>query len=381
MEALVTGLNIQTGNMCQFLPQDVVKNFPLMSAQERFLNTVRAVGEGRLVEQFDKLKDIQETISKNSGLIQTKENTLKDLRSRVEAINQKKSKLEELEQVLEAKLLAEKKLKWLEFENDIKEAKKIKKKVEELNEKKKAVEAAISECQQVDRKKETELSKLSEEMSGPEAFLRDYERQMIAPEMSAKLSELEQIEQLMNSEIEDNSDRLKTEEKTRAEISKLNRELKHCSSDSVLEVELTKLKEKEVEKYDQSQSLSSSKAELGYKLKSLSQSVRSGRQTLRSLESVRTQKLAQLKRSNKDCHDAVLHLRENLQDWRRSGRFSAGIHEPAVLSLTVKDLSHAVYIERETGSLQLGGFSIMIGSHDVFRGLCLRGCRRGKRTE
>ena len=289
--------------------------------------------------------------------------------------------LEELEQVLEAKLLAEKKLKWLEFENDIKEAKKIKKKVEELNEKKKAVEAAISECQQVDRKKENELSKLSEEMSGPEAFLRDYERQMIAPEMSAKLSELEQIEQLMNSEIEDNSDRLKTEEKTRAEISKLNRELKHCSSDSVLEVELTKLKEKEVEKYDQSQSLSSSKAELGYKLKSLSQSVRSGRQTLRSLESVRTQKLAQLKRSNKDCHDAVLHLRENLQDWRRSGRFSAGIHEPAVLSLTVKDLSHAVYIERETGSLQLGGLSVMIGSNDVFRGLCLRGRRRGKRTE
>ena len=52
----MTGLNIQTGNMCQFLPQDVVKNFPLMSGQERFLNTVRAVGEGRLVDQFDKLK-------------------------------------------------------------------------------------------------------------------------------------------------------------------------------------------------------------------------------------------------------------------------------------------------------------------------------------
>ena len=56
IEKLVESLNIQTGNMCQFLPQDVVKSFPLMSAQERFLNTVKAVGEGRLVEQFDKLK-------------------------------------------------------------------------------------------------------------------------------------------------------------------------------------------------------------------------------------------------------------------------------------------------------------------------------------
>ena len=158
----------------------------------------------------------------------------------------------------------------------------------------------------------------------------------------------------MSSEIEDNSDRVKTEEKTKAEISKLNRELKHCSSDSVLEVELTKLKEKEVEKYDQSQSLSSSKAEYSYKLKSLNQSVATTRKDLRSLESAETQKLTQLKRSNSDCHDAVLYLRQHLQQWRNSGRFNAGIHEPAVLSLTVKDLNNAVYIEKETGSLQLG---------------------------
>ena len=113
----------------------------------------------------------------------------------------------------------------------------------------------------------------------------------------------------MSSEIEDNSDRVKTEEKTKAEISKLNRELKHCSSESVLEVELTKLKEKEVEKYDQSQALSSSKAEYSYKLKSLNQLVATAKKSLRNLESAETQKLAQLKRSNIDCHDAVMYLR------------------------------------------------------------------------
>ena len=196
VEELVASLNIQTGNMCQFLPQDVVKNFPLMSAQERFLNTVRAVGEGRLVDQFDKLKDIQDSINKSTSLIQTKENTLKDLQSRIEFINQKKSKLEEVEKLLDAKQLAEKKLKWLEFDNDIKEAKKIKKKCEELKEKKNTVEAAISKCQKVEQEKESELSVLGEEMSEPEAFLRDYERQMIAPEISVKLSELEHIEQV-----------------------------------------------------------------------------------------------------------------------------------------------------------------------------------------
>ena len=98
----------------------------------------------------------------------------------------------------------------------------------------------------------------------------------------------------MSSEIEDNSDRVKLAEKNQAEISKLSRELKHCSSESVLEAELTKLKEREVEKYDRSQSLSSSKAESTYRLKSLVQSRQSARQSLKSLESAKSQKLLQV---------------------------------------------------------------------------------------
>ena len=187
----------------------------------------------------------------------------------------------------------------------------------------------------------------------------------------------------MSSEIEDNSDRVKTAERTQAEIAKLSRELKHCSSESVLEAELNKLKEREVEKYDRSQSLSSSKAESTYKLKSLVQSRQSARQSLKSLESAETQKLAALKRSNSDCYEAVLYLRNNLQQWRTSGRFSAGIHEPAVLSLNVKDLNDAVYIEKETGSLQLGRlcWSGLTSDLFIFRSLCLRGRWRGRRAQ
>ena len=169
----------------------------------------------------------------------------------------------------------------------------------------------------------------------------------------------------------------------KAEISKLSRELKHCSSESVLEAELTKLKEREVEKYDRSQNLSSSKAESTYKLKSLFQSVQTTRQSLKRLESAAEAKLAQLKRSNSDCYEAVLYLRNNIQQWRNSGRFSAGIHEPAVLSLTVKDLNNAVYIERETGGLQLGRVCCSGLTSDlfIFRSLCLRGRWRGRRAQ
>ena len=79
-QELVASLNIQTGNMCQFLPQDVVKNFPLMTPQERFLSTVKAVGEGRLVEQFDRLKEIQKIVDNSDNLMMTKESTLESIK-------------------------------------------------------------------------------------------------------------------------------------------------------------------------------------------------------------------------------------------------------------------------------------------------------------
>ena len=119
-------LNIQTSNMCQFLPQDVVKSFPLMTPQERFLNTVRAVGEGKLVEQFDRLKEYQKTIEISTGSLITKQDTLEGLKRKLEGMSFKKDRHDELDNIRTHKVLAEKKLKWKIFANDIQEAKDIK---------------------------------------------------------------------------------------------------------------------------------------------------------------------------------------------------------------------------------------------------------------
>ena len=98
--------------------------------------------------------------------------------------------------MLNTRLLAEKKFKWIVFENDIKEGKKAKKTCEELTEKMKKFEHLKTNCENVDKFKETEMSKLTEEMSGPEAFLKEYERSMIDPEISKKMMELEHIDQV-----------------------------------------------------------------------------------------------------------------------------------------------------------------------------------------
>ena len=50
------------------------------------------------------------------------------------------------------------------------------------------------------------------------------------------------------------------------------------------------------------------------------------------------------------------YVRKHLPEWRQSGRFKAGIHEPALLTLKLSDLEHAVYVEKEAGGQQLEAF-------------------------
>ena len=320
------------------------------------MSTVRAVGEGKLVDQFDKLKDIQHTIVSNEGMIITKQGTLENLKAKIGSITQKKQKLDEVDQMVSHKIMSQKKLKWAIFENDIANAKKIKKKCDEIKAEMKTCEETIEKCKEIDKQKEEQMKMLEEEMSVPEAVIQSTERMMMEPEVVRKMVELEHVEQMISGEEEEKADRVKSLETAKAEVEKIAREMKHCTSDTVLDIEISKLREKENEINNKIQNLQASKSELTYKLKSLQQSIKIAQKSLYELRSAETQKLNQLKKANPDCYGAVMHIRNNLKEWRKSGRFKSGIHEPAVLSLSVPNLDNSVYIEKETGGQQLEAF-------------------------
>merc|ERR1719419_1201167 len=151
-------------------------------------------------------------------------------------------------------------------------------------------------------------------------------------------------------------DRADNLEKTKNEIDKIQRELKHCSSESTIDNEIAKLRDKEHQIDNKIQTLTTSKSDLGSKSKILQQNLKSAQKNLSDLKNAENQKLNQLKKSNPDCYGAVMYIRKNISNWRQSGRFRYGIHEPAVLTLTVPNLENAVYIEKEAGGQQLEAF-------------------------
>ncbi|KAK2163851.1 hypothetical protein LSH36_73g01022 [Paralvinella palmiformis] len=60
VEVTVNKLNIQVGNLCQFLPQDKVTDFARMTQQELLENTEKAVGPADMFEKHQKLKNARD---------------------------------------------------------------------------------------------------------------------------------------------------------------------------------------------------------------------------------------------------------------------------------------------------------------------------------
>ena len=136
VQSLVHELGIQVENICMFLPQDVVRQFPLMttqagnrdrrhasyglyilevfifylsvfrsiygrcSNQERLENTVNAVGESSLVHLLEKLREIQKRLEKAEDDINRKETNKNTLEEKLRKIQEKKFKLDDVEQML-----------------------------------------------------------------------------------------------------------------------------------------------------------------------------------------------------------------------------------------------------------------------------------------
>jgi len=74
-----TTCQIQTENLCQFLPQDVVREFPMMKPQQIFHQTLHAVGDSEMLNIHTELKNKQDTKKIKDESLRNKRNTLTDI--------------------------------------------------------------------------------------------------------------------------------------------------------------------------------------------------------------------------------------------------------------------------------------------------------------
>lgn len=110
--ALVKSLNIQTDNLCQFLPQDKVHDFSKMNPKQLLGKTVDAIGENQLKEDHERLKTMQTDVVAYEDQYRMKVNALNDNRKKCDNLEKDVKNLEEKENVESKISLLEKKKEW-----------------------------------------------------------------------------------------------------------------------------------------------------------------------------------------------------------------------------------------------------------------------------
>merc|ERR1711981_820630 len=82
VNALVKTLNIQTDNLCQFLPQDKVHDFSKMNPKQLLGKTIDAIGETQLKEDHERLKTMQTDVAATEDHFRMKTLALNDNRKK-----------------------------------------------------------------------------------------------------------------------------------------------------------------------------------------------------------------------------------------------------------------------------------------------------------
>lgn len=346
----VEQFQIQPGNLCQFLPQDVVRDFPNMKNQEIFYNTVKAIGDKKLMDDYTDLKGIEKDIKSIEDQKEMKEKTLENLERKEAKLSENRVLMEKRKEIEERKVTIENAIKWQKF---------------------KSMRTHVKETRDEERRLGDEIKKLEIEEAPITKFLESYEKKVARLKEVTELADKEynslstQIHDFDIGDEEEELDNLKEQEKTletdeksrvenkqriSVEIAELKAQIENTQVDPEIDTKIRDLVNKRGKREEQLSRTEQSKSETEFQRASNKKEVEKLIQRRDINRSTSNRKLSTLLRENKDAHDGVQWLRKNMN------LFSKTVHEPIMLCLDVKRADYAKFVENQIGRADLEGF-------------------------
>jgi len=347
-------LNIQVGNLCQFLPQDRVAEFAKMTDQETLENTQKAV-DTSLHRQQEELKQMRaemrrfETSTDNERVdLESEIQKNKALEADVENFQRRKKYMDEIG-------VLNKKRPWLEYEA---------KRVEWISEKDKL------------KDKEEVVNRLKKESEPLKKQKEDADRlvKVVDKALAEKTQEMNECNKIANSivnrnmkdgdKIDDLKNNLKVQEAN--EVSRKQRADLIQNSIAGLEAKLAEVESNEsetnfgpiladldrqlTETRHKALGLDNKIGQIDKDLSRLGQNLESQRTLHRRLMDVQNRRMDLLRQKHRPTYEAVEWLRNNL------ARFRATVHEPMMMVINVSDPADAKYVENHIAFRDLRAF-------------------------
>ncbi|XP_071794397.1 structural maintenance of chromosomes protein 5-like isoform X1 [Asterias amurensis] len=338
----VKSLNIQIGNLCQFLPQDKVVEFANMTNIELLENTEKAVGSPDLFENHCRLKNFHK--EQKELLLKQKEES-----DHLDKLKQKNNRLEadvkryqERQHHLEVIETLEKKKAWVEYD--------IKRKLYlEYKERQESLKKELKEAHALNSPIQSQLDNFAERLHEVDIVIKEKTNagRLLANSANRRHEKIGDFSNDL-TEIQDDLKSKQQEEEKRAKkirdyeklVDGWNRELEGMPPADDIKPQLDENSKalrgvvREVNAIDTEYNAIKSERE------GLQRDKRDCETRLRKLNDQKDMRLKELQKRYRDTYNAVEWLRSN-QD-----KFKHTIHEPVALVINVKNKEHAKYVEK-----------------------------------
>ncbi|XP_044776743.1 structural maintenance of chromosomes protein 5 isoform X2 [Neomonachus schauinslandi] len=352
VEEQVAALNIQVGNLCQFLPQDKVGEFAKLSKTELLEATEKSIGPPEMHRYHCELKNFREKEKQLETSCKEKTEYLEKMIQRNERYKQDVERFYERKRHLDLIEMLEAKRPWVEYENvrqeyeEVKLARdRVKEEVRKLKEGQIPMTRRIEEIERQRHILEAQIKEKATDIK--ETSQKCKQKQDIIERKDKQIEELQQALTVKQNEEHDRQRRISN---TRKMIEDLQNELKTSENCENLQPQIDAITNDLRRVQDEKALCEGEVIDKRGEKESLEKERKSVGDNIVRFDSLMNQKEDKLRQRFRDTYDAVLWLRSNRD------KFKQRVCEPIMLTINMKDNKNAKYIENHISSNDLRAF-------------------------
>ncbi|XP_007967647.1 structural maintenance of chromosomes protein 5 isoform X2 [Chlorocebus sabaeus] len=352
VEEQVAALNIQVGNLCQFLPQDKVGEFAKLSKIELLEATEKSIGPPEMHRYHCELKNFREKEKQLETSCKEKTEYLQKMVQRNERYKQDVERFYERKRHLDLIEMLEAKRPWVEYENvrqEYEEVKlvrdRVKEEVRKLKEGQIPITRRIEEMENERHNLEARIKAKATDIK--EASQKCKQKQDV---IERKDKHIEEIQQALTVKQNEELDRQRRISNTRKMIEDLQNELKTTENCENLQPQIDAITNDLRRIQDEKALCEGEIIDKRRERETLEKEKKSVDDHIVRFDNLMNQKEDKLRQRFRDTYDAVLWLRSNRD------KFKQRVCEPIMLTINMKDNKNAKYIENHIPSNDLRAF-------------------------
>ncbi|KAE8633069.1 hypothetical protein XENTR_v10001765 [Xenopus tropicalis] len=352
VEEQVAALNIQVGNLCQFLPQDKVGEFAKLSKIELLEATEKSVGTPEMYKFHCELKNCREKEKELESACKSKAEFLEKLNQRNERNKQEVERYYQQKRHQDKIDMLERKRPWVEYENVRQQYEEVKKRCNNIKDELKKLQELQAPLNQKIQQIEKRQRAIDEKIKNKAVEIKETSRncKQKQDELEQKDKKIEEVQQALRMKRDEEQDRQKKIGNIRKMIEDWKKELGTMTNQENLQPEMDSITTDLRHIQNEKANIESEMSDLRMERDIQEREKKDKANRIKQFDNLMNFKEEKLKRMFTDTYNAVVWLKEN------KDRFKKRVCQPMMLEINMRDQYHAKYVENHISMNDMKAF-------------------------